>query len=124
MMRRLVSLVLCSVVLSLAALAVTVSFASAAPTPRTISVCSYDASRTLSSFTTGDYATLRAALLNPANFGSGGIVNANVTIQPGINTATAASLSGCTMFFTGVIVQRLARRRQPRSPTRSRREWC
>jgi hypothetical protein len=73
----------------------------------TIEICSYDHSRSFNPFATetGDlgYGRLRASLLDPANFGAGGIVPVPVTIRPGVGTATTANLAGCDVFFTSVI---------------------
>jgi hypothetical protein len=71
-----------------------------------ISVCSYDGTRSRAPLTTGSgplsHETLRTALLNPANFGPGGIVPLPVVLEPAVATATAATLAGCDVFFTSV----------------------
>jgi len=71
-----------------------------------ISVCSYDASRSRAPLTTGtgalSHETLRMALLNSANFGTGGIVALPVVLEPAITTASTATLAGCDVFFTSV----------------------
>jgi hypothetical protein len=67
-----------------------------------ISVCSYDGTRSRAPLTTGSYATLRTALLDPANFGASGIVPLPVVLEPAIGTASAATLAGCDVFFTSV----------------------
>src|SRR5438034_2095280 len=60
-----------------------------------ISVCSYDGSRSRAPLTTGggalSHMTLRAALLDPANFGAGGTVPLPVVLEPAIATASAAT---------------------------------
>ena len=93
----------------IAAVAATAAMVMAGPasalTP-SITICSFDGSRSVSPFATATgtlgYDTLRAALLNPANFGPGGIVPFTVTIRPGMSTATAANLDGCNVLFTSV----------------------
>jgi hypothetical protein len=88
---------------ALASAAFMVFVASGSPaTADHISVCSYDGTRSRAPLTTGSYASLRTALLDPANFGASGIVPLPVVLEPAIATASAATLARCDVFFTSV----------------------
>ena len=69
----------------------------------TLTIGSFDDTRSRAPFATdAEYAKLRASLLNPANFGSGGIVACDVVIAPGTPAITAAYLADKNIFFTSV----------------------
>ena len=71
-----------------------------APTPNDPVVCSLGSDRSNRSFATDEqYEPLRAALLDAANFGPGGIVPETVTIRGGVSTIDAAAVAGCDVFW-------------------------
>ena len=86
--------------------------ASAAASGTSIEVCSfgYPRSRAPLFNASGDtgYETLRASLLDPANFGPGGTVPRAVALRPGVGTLTPTNLAGCSVFFTSVFTTPLS----------------
>lgn len=72
----------------------------------TITIGSFDDTRAVSAFATEGfdlgYSHIRAALLNPANFGPRGIVSCDVVIAAGTPAITAAYLADKQVFFTSV----------------------
>jgi hypothetical protein len=70
---------------------------------QTLLVGGFDASRCRPLSLTGTlgYDTLRAALTNPANFGTGGIVNCSVTVTPETALADLNYLNTVDVFFIG-----------------------
>jgi hypothetical protein len=60
-----------------------------------IDVLTFDGTRTLNPFaTSAGYSQVRSSLLNPANFGPGGVVPRPVQSITAVPTITASSLSG------------------------------
>jgi hypothetical protein len=71
-----------------------------APTPNDPVVCSLGSDRSNRPFATYDqYGPLRAALLDTANFGPGGIVPETVTIRAGVSTIDGVAVAGCDVFW-------------------------
>lgn len=63
-----------------------------------ISIGSYDGSVSSRPFTGSDYSNARTHLLNPANFGAGGVVSEAVSILPAVSSVSGATLAGVDIF--------------------------
>ena len=78
----------------------------------TITIGSFDDSRSRAPFATESgawgYGYLRGSLLDPANFGPGGIVGCAVVIAPGTPSITAGYLADKDIFFTSVFTGSLS----------------
>jgi PEP-CTERM motif len=75
-----------------------------------INVGGIDAARSFRAFSSVDYENIRARLLNPANFGAGGVVPDTVAFAPDLSVANAASLAGLDVLVMSEVFK------QPGSP--------
>ncbi|HTY80719.1 MAG TPA: PEP-CTERM sorting domain-containing protein [Candidatus Bathyarchaeia archaeon] len=64
----------------------------------TITIGSYDGTVSLRPFTGGDFSNLIADLLDPSNFGPGGINSSSVVIAGAVGSVNASILSGYNVF--------------------------
>jgi hypothetical protein len=64
-----------------------------------ILIGAFDGSRSTRPVSGADYSNMRSALLNPANFGAGGIVSDSVSVVAPTGAISAAYLSTINVFF-------------------------